>query len=562
MFASAMRKGALVAAMSCIACTGSLDEGSARPSGAPRPGPGCRDDRLAIGSAPMRRLSNGEYLNSLGEIFPGLRAPTLPALPPDTEVSGFENDARSLGATDVRVARWEEIAFLYAQEATRPGYFGTLLPCSTTATDEPSQRVCGEEFVRDFGLRTHRRPLTGEEEERYRTFLLDQRTAIDFPAAVQLTAMAMLQSPWFLYRLELPDEARASGGVVALTSWEIASRLSFFLWERTPDATLLQAAAMDELRSADAIATHARRMLDDPRARAAVGDFHRQWLHLDRILEDEHMMRVPELYPDWTAQTPRAVEEETRRFIVAEIFDGEGTLASLFLSRRAFVNRSMAQIYGVPGPASDTEWSEVMLPEGERAGLLTRAAFLASHAHRAAGSPPLRGVFITENLLCEPRPSPPASADTSPPQQMPGEPARTNRQLFEARTAPALCQSCHVRIDGFGYGFEHYDAVGAFRDVDGASPVDASGALVGTDVDGEYDGALELSERLAGSSRVTTCTIQRYYRYALGRTLERDDDCVVARLRNRFLASGGDIQSLLVDIVTSAEFRHRPLAQE
>ncbi|MDQ3035215.1 MAG: DUF1592 domain-containing protein [Myxococcota bacterium] len=556
------------------ACEGALLDGPAGPQGTSREGPGpgaCGDDAIVIGSAPMRRLSNAEYAHTLRDLFPaelfgGAAAPELPSMPPDATASGFENDALSLGPSDVRVARWEESAFRYGRALTAtPSVLASFLPCAASATDETAQRACGATLVRDFGLRAFRRPLTAEESARYEALFDEQRIAIDFEAAVQLTVMALLQSPHFLYRLELPrprdigEESDAGGEVAPLDGWQIATRLSYFLWESTPDSVLLDAAAASELATPEQIEAHARRMLADPRAREAVVDFHRQWLDFDRIEEDEHQGRVPELYPTWNEGVRAAVREEQDRFVEGTLFDGEGTLSAMFTSRRTWVNASLASLYGVDGPSDDATWQEATLPESERAGLLTRAGFLASHAHSGNGSPPLRGVFVMERLLCEPRPSPPASADTSPPIAMPGDEVRTNRQLFEERTEPAVCMGCHVRIDGFGFGFEHYDAIGAFRELDQGLEIDASGNLSGTDVDGPYVGAIELSEALAESETVRACATRNWLRYAMGRSPERADGCFMDRMVSELAEGGGDVRELMVAIVTSPEFRHRPV---
>ncbi len=563
------------------ACEGSLLGSAAGPSGAPGSsgsgsgsGPGggvmgpavCESDSLLVGSAPMRRLANAEYLHTLRDLFPGVTV-ALPELPPDTDTGGFENDALSLGASDVRVARWEEIAWRYGSAITAtPASLSTFLPCAASATDETTEQACGQELVRDFGLRAMRRPLASDERDRYLALFEAQRVAIDFEGAVQLTVMAMLQAPSFLYRIEVPSVDSQSGArdaaIAALDSYQVATRLSYFLWESTPDDALLDAAGAGELETPEQIEAQARRMLEDGRAREAVVDFHRQWLDFDRILEEEHARRVPELFPGWNEDLRNAVREEQDRFVESTIFDDEGTLTALLTSNRTWVNGELAQLYGVAGPSDGSTWTQTELPAAERAGLLTRAGFLASHSHSANGSPPLRGVFITERLLCEPRPSPPASANTSPPTAEPGAGPRTNRQLFEERTAAPVCQGCHVRMDGMGFGFENYDAIGAFRELDDGLPVDSSGNVLGTDVDGPYVGGVELSGILAESERVQECATRQWVRYALGRAPEREDACLIDRLADRFAESDGNVRDLLVAIVTSPEFRHRPAAQE
>lgn len=540
----------------------SAEGGTGPTTGSPEPVV-CDDqeipERLRLGTAPMRRLSSTEYLRTLSDLFPGV-APELPALPIEDPVDAFDNDARALGPSDVAVARWEEIAFRYTRDLTADAAaLEAFLPCAASLTDRASAEACGAELVESFGLKTHRRPLTPEEQARYRALFEQQLEAIDFEAAVQLTAMAMLQSPWFLYRLELPD-GEASGEVVALDSWQLASRLSYFLWQRMPDDELFDAARADRLTDPAELERQARRMLRDPRARDAVVDFHRQWLFFDRIRRAEHDSRVPELFPTWNAATQAAAHEELLRFVRRTVFDGDGTLAALLLSRETEVDASLAEIYGVEKPPRAGQWSPVTLPAGERAGFLTRVGFLAAHAHSANGSPPLRGAYVMQRLFCIRPGAPPPDADTSPPVVEGTD--LTNRELFEQRAAPARCQGCHVIIDSFGFGFEHYDAIGAYREIDNGKPVDARVTLVGTDVTGEVDGAIELSEKLAQSTQVAECAVSRWFRYARGRAIEPVDRCVLERLNERFQQSGGDILELMVDLTLSPDFRYRPAAQE
>lgn len=548
-----------VLAVAMVGCQGNLEAGPGSASAA-----GLCADQVVLGSAPMRRLSNIEYSRTLSILFEGSR-PELPELPADAEVIGFENDARSLGPTDVGVSRYEEIAFRYTTEATADAAaLRSFTGCASFETDAEAS-ACGQSFVTRFGLETHRRPLTTDESARYAAFFERQRLAIDFPAAVQLTAMAMLQSPPFLYRLEIEGadrQAISSGPAIALTQYELASRLSFLLWGTMPDDALFAAAEAGALRDADAIEAEARRMLEDPRARDLVADFHRQWLDFDRVLAPEHGSRVHDREGLFTTDAQASAHEELRRFVAAEVFEGEGTLASLFTSRRAFVNSTLAGLYGVDGPASPSEWREVELPADERAGILTRIGPLASHAHSGNSSPPLRGVYLMERVLCEQRPSPPADANLSPPTAEPGSGPQTNRELFEIRTAAPTCQGCHVRIDGFGYLFEGYDERGVFRTVDNTLPVDASGAITGTDVDGPVEGALELSERLAASQRVHDCATQRWFRFTQGRAPEAADACHIDSLERRFLRTGGDIRELLVAMARRPEFRLRPVVSE
>lgn len=532
-----------LAALSLLGCRGTIaeEDGPLRPTSTLAWQ--CSDTSVVSpGQAPVRRLTNDEYANTVRDLFGGGTLPELPEQPPDALREGtFANDASALGPSDVRVSRWETSAMRLGELAANDADTRALVvPCDT------EDAACGREFIEFFGTRAMRRPLSAEEIDRYAAFFERQRAEIDFDAAVQLTVAAMLQSPSFLYRLEIGN---AGEGQIPLTSYEVASRLSYFLWESMPDEELFTAAAADELRSPEQLELQARRLLEDERAHATIRNFHRQWLHLDRVGEEN---KVPE-YEAWGPGVPEAAVEASERFVEELFFDG-GTLSDLLTSNVAWVNDDLAPIYGVE-PTGD--WQRVELPQAERGGILSRVAFLAGQAHAANGSPPLRGVFVMERFLCEPRPSPPADADTSPPEADPEVGPMTNRMLFEERTAPSGCQSCHVRIDGFGMGFEHYDAIGAYREIDNTLPVDASGYVTGTDNNGPYTGAVELQERLAGADSVHRCVTTQWFQYAYGRAAEPQDSCHVERLQRRFIDSGGDLSDLLVGIVVSPEFQMR-----
>ncbi len=544
-FLGSALRGAAAACLLLTACDGAIGDGQGSGSG---PGRAeslvCQNpNAIALGSSPLRRLTNVEYQNTVRDLLGG-DLPELPEQPSDAVLEGtFENDALSLGPSDVRIARYEAAATLLGEHAvTDSAARARVLPC---ATEDSS---CGRTFVEAFGKRAFRRPLTSDELDRWTGYFDSQRTEIDFDAAVQLTVSAMLQTPQFLYRLE-NDGAPSGSEHAELTQHELASRLSYFLWETMPDDALIAAADRGELRNDDALETQARRLLADPRARAAVRNFHRQWLHLDRVLGED---KLPELFPSWSPQARTSAKEETLRF-VEETFFGGGTVEDLLTSPIAYVDDVMADIYGVEAPAEP--WSEVELDSTERAGILSRVAFLAGNAHEANGSPPLRGIYVMERLLCETRPSPPADADLSPPTAEPGQGPVTNRQLFEQRVQPSTCQGCHVRIDGFGYGFEHYDAAGRFRAEENGLPIDASGYATGIGNDGEYDGAVELQALLAQSEVVQSCIARQWYSYARGRPVETEDGCQLEGIRASFAQSGGRLDQLLLAIVMRPEFR-------
>jgi hypothetical protein len=325
--------------------------------------------------------------------------------------------------------------------------------------------------------------------------------------------------------------------------------MSYFLWNTMPDNELFDAAAEGRLATRDGIAVEAERMLADPRAIDAVDNQARLWLELDAI---DSVSLDPATYPAFDVSLREAIHEETRLFARDAIRGG--TLGTLLTDRSAELGPEMAAVYGVvaAGPGE-----RVLLPAEERAGVLTRAAFLASRAHAIHPSPVKRGVFVLDRLLCSPPAPPPPGVDTQIPDDEPGAPV-TNRERYEVHAERGNCVGCHKAIDGIGFGFEHYDSLGAWRDEDAGQPVDATGMFaVGDLADVPFDGAIEASELLAGSRTVSDCVAESWIRYALGRSLVPEDEATVALLADAFDASGTRFEDLLLAIVESEAFRTR-----
>jgi hypothetical protein len=406
------------------------------------------------------------------------------------------------------------------------------------------------------GARIFRRPMTAAETSRYLTSFQGWQAKTDFLGAVQLTLTALLQSPQFIYRAEpLPPDA-SPGAILPVDPYAMATRLSFFLWESIPDDTLLAAAGANELGTVDQLRAQATRMLDDERAKRVFWDFHRQWLYLDRILLPEGLTRTPQVDPDWTAATQASAEEETELF-VQNTLAGGGTFHDLLLSPNAWVDGEMSRVYGLPAPADPTVFAPTTLPGSQRAGVLTRVAFLAGYSHAGATSPPVRGNGIELRLLCELPISPPPGVNLSQPMAAPDAGPETNRELFEQRTSPPMCQGCHAGLNGIGFGFESYNAAGHFQTTDDGLPVDATGTLIGADVGAPFDGALELSKMLSTSETVHACAAESWVRFALGRAPVAVESPGITALASSFLQDGGDVRGLMLAIVTSPSFRLR-----
>ena len=509
----------------------------------------------AVGPAPLRRLTGTEYLYALHDLFPTFDL-ILPPLPADIPVNGFDNAAASQEPSDVLISRYETIAGLYAQAATVDGPTAQAVLGCTDWSTAAKATACVTGMLQKEGARIFRRPMTAAETGRYLTSFQGWQAQTDFLGAVQLTLTALLQSPQFIYRVEpLPPDASA-GAILPVDPYAMATRLSFFLWESIPDDTLLAAAGANELGTVDQLRAQATRMLDDERAKRVFWDFHRQWLYLDRILLPEGLTRTAQVDPDWTAATQASAEQETELF-VQNTLAGGGTFHDLLLSPSAWVDGEMSRVYGLSAPADPTVFAPTTLPGSQRAGVLTRVAFLAGYSHAGATSPPVRGNGIELRLLCELPISPPPGVNLSQPMAAPDAGPETNRELFEQRTSPPMCQGCHAGLNGIGFGFESYDAAGHFQTTDDGLPVDATGTLIGADVGGPFDGALQLSKMLSTSETVHACAAESWVRFALGRAPVAAESPGITSLASSFLQDGGDVRGLMLAIVTSPTFRQR-----
>jgi hypothetical protein len=504
-----------------------------------------------LGETPVRRLSHSEYQNAVADLFAGITLPKVTLLP-DAKNSGFENNALSLTPSALLIEQYAKAAEDIAKTVTEQQ--SKWLPCNPAG----QEATCGKQIIETLGFRAFRRPLSTDEVTRYTQFFNQQLSDISFNGALRLTLQVLLQSPQFIYRLEFGNANAIQGDRVPLTGYEMASRLSFFLWESIPDQVLLDSAAADELKTPEQLEKQARRMLAMPRARAAVVNFHRQWLEFERLTKE---LKDPKKFPSYDDTLKASMMEESKRFVEHHLFDGEGTIQSLLTSSETYVNGPLASFYGVSGPQSANEWQKVSLDPSQRAGILTSANFLASHAHASTGSPPLRGVFVLRNLLCRKLGSPPKDADTSTPEPNPNDGPKTNRQLFEERTSSTVCQSCHQRINGIGNGFEAFDAIGSFRTTDNGLPVDSTGELVGTDVDGPYSGAVELGKKLSESQLLLFCSALNWFKYTNGREETSDDACRVQSLYESLANNQGNLQEMLIATVRSPDFAVRSKIQ-
>jgi hypothetical protein len=509
----------------------------------------------------LRRLSVLQYTAAIHDALgAGITVPPRSALEPDVEDSGYLSvDASSVTISRRGVAQYEAAAYNIAHQALAdPGRRAMLVPCAPVAAVDDA---CARMALAQIGLHLYRRPLApavpaapGQPalpaELDVATGIATQAAAAlgDFYAGLEFAIAFLLQSPSFLFREELGTDDPSTRDRLYV-GYEMAGRLSYFLWNAGPDQALLDDAAAGRLDTADGVRTAAERLLADPRAEDGVRELAYEWLGLSGL---DDLVKDPMVYTQISPEVGPAAREETMR-VVAHAFATDMDARDLMTTRDTFVDRKLASIYRIQAPRSD--WGLVSFdPSSPRAGLLGHISILSLYAHPVATSPTLRGKFIRERLLCDPVPHPPVGVNTAIP--APSPTALTLRSRLLAHQQVAYCAGCHRRLDGIGLGLERFDGLGRYRDLENGVPIDASG-----DVDGHpFRDALELGHMIHDDPRFAECMVRQAYRVGSGH-IETDGEAgTIRELYIDFATHGFSLRHLLESIVVSDGFR-RAVAQ-
>jgi hypothetical protein len=487
-----------------------------------------------VGVNPMRRLTHREYGNAVRDLL-GDRTQPDAAFAADTQKDLFDTMANQHVAT-LLADQYLDAAQDLAEGVTD---VKALAGC-----DPAANATCARDFIKRFGRRAFRRPLTDQELTRLTALYDSTRMASDAPTGVRAMLAAVLASPYFLFRPEFGAGASTLPSALKTSPFEISARLSFLLWASVPDDTLLDAAAAGQLASKEQVASQARRMLADTRAREGMRGFYEQWIGIALL---STTTKDAATYPSYNDALRDAMLEETRRFIDHVLWQDDAKLSTLLTAPYGFVNAALAKVYGVRGP-SDGSFGKVDFDPTQRSGLLTQASLLTAYASTNTSSPVKRGKWVRTRMLCHDLPEPPASVPPLPPPKQ----GVSTRERFAMHTSSAACSGCHTLIDGLGFGLERYDGIGAIRTMDLGVAVDARGEVTHTmDIDGAYEGGPELAALLADSEQVQNCAPTQWLRYSLGRRELADDTCSLAELQDTFRSQGGDLKQLMVALAQS-----------
>ncbi len=500
----------------------------------------------AFGAAPtrLRRLRDGQYRNAVQQLLGSAAAAV--ALPPvDVPLNGFlAVGAAELALSGIGVDSYEASATAVAAVASVDPSSPARAICLS------ADAACYTQIVRTLGRRAFRRTLSDSDVTAYAGLGVTAANAyaalVDqpFDKGLEFIVLALLQSPHFLYIVEVGDEAQAPDAR-SLTGAELATRLAFFITDGPPSDALLDAGEAGSLSSPTVLDATARELLAQPEARAAVRNAFRERLQL----LDFQTLNRPD--PALTPSVRTAMVEESLRLIDDVVFDRNSDLRELFSTTTTFVNDELAAYYGFPLPGSGAFFSRVQTPAAEgRAGLLTRGAFLTRFAHNNRSSPTLRGKFIRENLLCASVPAPPNDVTTTLPEQIDDNLPRTTRDRMAAHMTEPRCAACHETMDPLGFALEHYDQFGHYRTHENGLPIDSSAA-----VDGEAaDDATGFMGLLKNRSDMASCLVRALYRHGTGTIEESGQEAALYDVDTAFFASGLKLQEAMVAIAVSDSF--------
>jgi hypothetical protein len=444
----------------------------------------------ALGRPQLRRLTRGELQRTLDDVFPQVKGKWTVSIAEAESTLGFDNDPAVLAVGGQVAGKLLETASALATALVEGDALPQALPCAASTPN----RACAQTFLDQFGRRLFRRPLTQADQDRYLSFFDARLAASDFKSALRWMTVGLIQSPHAIYRREI---GTLSGSEYQLSQHEIAGELAYMFTGTTPSAELLAQADMGQLSSPEQLTTIAGQLLATPAGQDLLQRFFRSWLGYDQL---------PSALPKvsgFAAVAPDMVRE-TQAFIQQVVLAGRGGPKELLTASYTTPSQALSSFYGFPAPSANYE--KIERPEGRGIGVLAQGSLIVAHSHETASSPTLRGLLVFERLLCGQRPTVPPDVPTLVPES-PG--VKTTRQRYEEQhmAAGKGCNNCHKLFDPLGFGFEHFDEAGRYREQEVGLAINSSGSL--TDGSAElfaFSGLDELARGLSSQQKVGLCS--------------------------------------------------------
>lgn len=535
-----MRIGTLLGLLICTGCAEDKSDSAAVEDGVlDRTEP-----TVELPSPTLRRLTRAQYNNSVTDLLgEGLVLP--PNLEPDATTDGLLAIGAGLTTISPRgVEQYETAAFSLAEQVMENvSLRDALVPCEPESTVDND---CAALVFTSFGERAWRRPLAEEE----LSVLVDVSAEAalvldDFYGGLIYGFAAVLQSPHFLFRSET-GEPDPETGERRFSNHEMASRLSYFLWNTTPDDVLLSAASAGELTEDAGLLAQVDRMMEDPRFERGIREFFSDMYSLHEL---DDLTKDPTIFTHMSPDVGPSAREETLLTVVDNVITNDGDYRDLFTTTKTFLDRKMASIYSVRAPAREGFAPAVLDEEGGRRGLLGQVSFLAMQSHPVNTSATLRGQYVREVLLCQYIPPPPSDVDTSIPE--PSASAKTLRERVAVHLEDDFCAGCHQITDPIGLGFEQFDGLGHFRTKEEGAEIDPSGVLDGH----AFANAWELSARISEHPALARCLTRTVMAYASGHSVTDGEEEAVEYLTEGFQYMDYSVQFLIRDLVMGDAFR-------
>ena len=502
----------------------------------------------------IRRLLGRQYKNSIRQAL-GEDAAIVADPPDDPTLSELETlAAADLALPPTSIEQYERSARAVAEAVVEDGAaMAKIVTCVPAAPDDAD---CHRQVIATVGHQLFRRPLTTDEVEPIVAIAREAGTKYsDFDAGVEYALSTLLQSPYFLYTVEVGTPDIEHPGMFKLTGPELATRLSLFLVDSIPDATLLDAAENGGLDSPEEVREVARDLMTRPEARKALSSFYDVFFKLRDL---PTTTKIPANFPEWNGDLAASLRQESLLFFEDIVWNRNADYREIFTADYTFVNATLASFYGVdegsvqPGAS----FVKVTLPEEQmRSGFLGHGSYLARYAHAGDTSPTRRGVFLSSALLCEDIPPPPAGVNTQFPPFDPSKPMTKKQYLEEVHhKASDNCNSCHQLMDPLGYAMESYDGIGRYRTEDeNGLPIDPSGDLATL---GAFANARELGLLMHDEPGAMRCIVSHLIRQSMGHKEITSERPAIRAIQSAFEASGYKLQEAIVEIVASPAFAY------
>jgi hypothetical protein len=512
-------------------------------------GCGPKDDAPATKGGPvsLRRLTEPEYRQIIADVF-GTTIKVPGRFEPDVRDNGLiavGTSRESVAGTGLE--QYDLTARGIAAQVLDDAHRATLVPCTPVKVTEKDD-ACATQFIARTGRLLFRRPLTQAELQTQVQDAGESATKLNnFYSGLELSVSAMLVSPQFLFRQEASEPDPDNAGQRRLDAYSKASRLSFFLWDTTPDADLLDAAEKGDLNSDSGMAKQVDRMVKSPRLSSGVRAYFSDMLGFDGFAS---LAKDPQIYPKYGSAVATDAQEQTLRTLADLLVTNNGDYRDIFTTRKTYLTRLLGSVYGVPVMAS-TGWEPHEYPDGDpRAGILMEVSFVSLHSHPGRSSPTIRGKALREIFLCQKVPDPPGNVNFALVQDTKNPAFHTARARLGAHINQPTCAGCHKIMDPVGLAMENFDSAGGYRITENDSPIDTKGEIDGM----KFDDVVGFTKVIHDHPQAPVCLVNRLYSFGTGRAATKDEAEWLNYQVKQFAESGYKVPELMRRIADSKAF--------